>query len=238
MLAHGQIINPTQNGLLAALRPDEYERLRRHFEPIHLPQGKVIYEASGAVRHVYFLTGGVASLLSTTADGSTVEVAMIGSEGFLGIPAVLQADVSPYRIIVQVRGGGVRLRAGLLRDEFDRCGHFQRLLLRYTHALLTHVSQSAVCNRFHTVEERLCRWLLVTRDCVCSDSFDLTQEFLSYMLGVPRTSVTAVAGALQRAGLIRYRRGRITITNGAGLGATSCECYWVIRDEMSRHLAA
>jgi CRP-like cAMP-binding protein len=238
MASPKHIINPRQNRLLAALRPDEYERLRQRFEPTHLPKGRVIYEAGDVVRHVYFLTGGVASHLSSTAGGATVEMAMVGSEGFLGVPAVLQANISPHQVIVQIRGGALRLRAGLLRDEFERCGRLRELLLRYTHALLAQVSQSAVCNRFHTVEERLCRWLLVTRDRVRSDAFDLTQEFLSYMLGVPRTSVTAVASALRRAGLIRYSRRRILITDRTGLEAASCECYRVISDEMSRYLAA
>lgn len=232
------VINPAQNRLLAALRPDEYERLSRRFEPAHLPKGRVICEVGDVVRHVYFLTGGVASLLSSTAGGTTVEMAMVGSEGFLGVSAVLQADASPHRVIMQTRGGALRLRVGLLRDELDRCGRLQTLLLRYAHALLTHVSQSAVCNRFHTVEQQLCRWLLLTRDRLRSNAFDLTQESLSYMLGAPRTSVTAVAGALRREGLIRYSRGRIVITDGPGLEASACECYRVISEEMRRYQAA
>lgn len=233
-----QIISPTKNRLLAALPREEFERLRAHLERIHLPKGKVIYEAGDRVRHAYFVTAGMASLLSSTHDGSTVEVAMVGSEGMVGLPAVLGVETSPYRIMVQIRGDAARVTARIIRETLDDSRVLRDLLLRYSHAVLMQVSQSAVCNRFHTIEQRFARWLLVTRDRTGSDSFELTQEFLSHMLGTPRTSVTAAAAALQRAELIRYSRGRITVTDLAGLEHASCECYMIVKRGIDSFLAA
>lgn len=177
------------------------------------------------MRHAYFPFDGIVSLLSMTEDGETIEVAMVGNEGMIGVPIVLRASITPYRTVVQRPVDAMRIKAEVLTKEFNRGGRFQDLLLRYAHALLTHVSQSAVCGRFHPVEARLGRWLLVTRDRVNSDNFQYTQEFLSHMLGTPRTVVSTAACNLQDAGLIRYRRGRITILDRQGLEAAACECY-------------
>lgn len=238
MPSPAKLLTPASNLILAALRRDEHERLRHHSEHIHLTKDTVLYHAGDSVSHVYFLTAGMVSLLSTTEDGSTVEVAMVGTEGVIGIPAILRINHTPYQVKVQIPGSAVRVRATIVREVFDGCGQLQDLLLRYTHALLTQVTQSAVCNRFHTVEERLCRWLLVTRDRVDSDTFYLTQESLSHMLGAPRTSITMVAVALQRTGLIAYSRGKITILDREGLSAESCECYRLVKKEIAYFLAA
>jgi CRP-like cAMP-binding protein len=233
-----QIISPLMNRLLAGLPREEYGRLQPHMERVPLPKGKVIYGAGDTVRHAYFPTRGMVSLLSSTSDGSTVEVAMVGSEGMTGLPAVLRVETSPYQVMVQIRGDAVRVSARAVRRAFDQSPVLRDLLLRYAHAVLMQVSQSAVCNRFHTTEQRLARWLMVTRDRTGSDSFELTQEFLSHMLGAPRTSVTAVAAAFQRSGLIRYSRGRITVTDLARLEITSCECYGVVKHGIDSFIAA
>ena len=233
-----QIIAPARNRLLAALPREEYERLRPHLSRVPLPKGKIVYEAGDSVRHSYFLTSGMLSLLSSARDGSTVEVALVGVEGMAGLPAVLRVERSPYRVMAQIRGEALRVASRRTREAFDDSPVLRDLLLRYAHSLLTQVSQSALCNRFHTVDERLCRWLLVTRDRAGSDSFELTQEFLSHMLGVPRTSVTTAAATLRRAGLIRYSRGRITVTDLAGLEAASCECYQMVKQIADKFMAA
>lgn len=229
---------PFENRVLASLPREEYERLRPHLEPVRLAPGKILYDAGDVVRHAYFPKGGMVSLLSITEDGRTVEVGMIGDEGVAGISVVLRVNRAPYQVMVQLQAGAMRIKGEALRREFDRGGKLQDLLLRYTHTLLTQVAQSAACNRFHTVEERLCRWLLIGRDRVQTDTLQLTQEFLSHMLGVPRTSVTMIAGSLQRDGLIRYSRGKITILDPGGLETASCECYQVVREEIGHFLAA
>jgi len=229
---------PPENRLLTALPRGEYERLVPHFERVYLPQGKVISEVGDHLRHAYFPFGGVISLLSMTENGETIEVAMVGNEGVVGVPIILRAGVTPYRTMVQIPGDAVRIRAEALARECGQGGRLQDLLLRYAHALLAHVSQSAVCGRFHTVEARLGRWLLVTRDRVNSDSFQYTQEFLSHMLGTPRTVVSIAACKLQDAGLIRYRRGRITILDRRALEAAACECYRAVLKEISQIIAA
>jgi CRP-like cAMP-binding protein len=226
------------NRLLAALPRDEYERLSPHLELVRLAPGQILYNVGDAVRHAYFPKGGMLSLLSITETGRTIEVGMIGNEGMAGIPIILSSGPAPYLVMVQLPCNALRIREGALMAEFKRGGRLQELLLRYTHALLTQVAQSAACNRFHTVEQRLCRWLLVSRDRVRADTLHLTQEFLSHMLGVPRTSVTAVAGALQERGLISYRRGKITILDRSGLKDTSCECYRRVREGVRQLLAA
>lgn len=226
------------NSLLGALPREEYERLSPHLELVSLKPGRVLYHAGDAVSHAYFPKGGMICLLSTTESGRTIEVAMIGSEGMAGVPIILRCEAAPYQVMVQLAGNALRIRAGALRAEFDRGGRLQHLLLRYTHAVLTQVAQSAACNRFHTVEERLCRWLLVSRDRIQTDTVRLTQEFLSDMLGTPRSSVTAVAATLQREGLIDYSRGKITILDRPAMEAASCECYRLVRDEIGHFLAA
>lgn len=229
---------PLSNLLLAALPRNEYERLSPHLHRVRLAKGRLLYHAGDPVRHAYFPTSGMCSLLATTEKGALLEVGMVGNEGLIGLPAVLRINVMPFQVIVQIEADAFRLRADVLRAEFDRNGRLQDLLLKYAHALLTQVSQSAVCNRFHTIEERLCRWLLISQDRVQTDTVHLTQEFLSYMLGVPRTGVTLAAGNLQKRRLIGYGRGRITILDRARLERAACECYRVVRAETERVLAA
>lgn len=229
---------PFENLVLAALPRSEYERLRPFLQTVKLAQGKVLYNAGDTIRHVYFLKGGMASLLSLTEDGSSVEVGMMGNEGMVGIPVILRMGTAPYQVVVQLSANAERLRSDVLHTEFNRGGRLQDLLLHYMHTLLTQISQSAACNRFHTVEERLCRWLLISRDRIQTEYIPLTQEFLSQMMGSPRTSVTAIAGNLQRAGLIRYSRGKVRIIDQPGLEAASCECYRIVREEISHYLAA
>lgn len=227
-----------RNMLLTALPRAEYERLLPALEPIRLPRNAVLYETHSAIRHAYFLTGGMVSLLSTTEDGKTIEVGMIGNEGIVGIPVILGMSDAPYRTTVQIPVTALRVGAGALREEFNRRGMLHTLLLRYTHTLVTQLSQSAVCNRFHTTEERLCRWLLTSRDRVRSDTLSLTQETISQMLGTPRTGVTMTAGILQSNGLISYSRGKIKIIDRRGLEDAACECYGVVRREFEHLLAA
>lgn len=229
---------PPENQLLAALPAHEYARLRPHLEAVRLAQGKVLFEAGDAVRHAYFPLSAIASLLSMTESGETVEVAMVGFEGMVGVTAVLRVGVTPYRCMVQIPGDALRVRADALRAQCAGGGRLQELLLRYTYALLAQVSQSAVCNRFHTVEARFGRWLLMLRNRVRSDTFHLTQEFIAHMLGTPRTVVTAAANRMQDAGFIRYKRGRITILDRPGLESAACECYEAVLRELTDFLAA
>lgn len=229
---------PGRNRILAALTREEYGRLVPELAPVRLPRGRVIWEAGDNAQYAYFLMGGMVSLISVTGEGDGVEVGMIGDEGLAGISALLGFNAIPYRVVVQLPAAAMRIGVGPLRREFARGGRLQELLLRYLHTLLTQVSQSASCIRFHTTDERLARWLLTTRERARSDTLHLTQAFLSQMVGVPRTSVTAVAVKLQRAGLIRYRRGVITVVDRRGLERASCECYGVISEGLSRYLAA
>jgi CRP-like cAMP-binding protein len=225
------------NQLLSSLPPQEYESLSRHLEHVPLPPGKILFNMGDPIRYAYFPTGGQVSLLSLTEDGMTVEVAMGGNEGVIGVPVILRMSTAPYTAMVQIGdGGALRVRSDVLRQEFDRGGRLQDLLLRYTHVLLTQVSQSAICNRFHSLEERLSRWLLLANDIARQDTFHLTQEFIAHMLGTPRTGVTMAAGALQKAGLIRYSRGRIHVLNRKGLEKSSCECYQIVRKEFDSFL--
>ncbi|HEX8636199.1 MAG TPA: Crp/Fnr family transcriptional regulator [Pyrinomonadaceae bacterium] len=228
----------TKNQLLAALPRHEYERLAPHLEPMHLPQGKTLAYPGDAIRYAYFPANGMISLLSTTEAGRAIEVAMVGHEGFSGVPIILRVGVAPYWSVVQIPSDVLRISATALRKEFERGEQLHDLLLKYTYALLTHVTQSAVCNSFHTVQERFCRWLLISRDHVKSDTINLTQEFISQMLGTARTGVTMAAVPLQDAGLIRYRRGKITILNRPGLESAACECYTIIRKEIGQNLVA
>lgn len=227
-----------ENRLLAALPAGEYRRLLPHLEPVRLPQNKILYSAGEAVRHAYFLRGGMVSLVSVTADGRAVEVGMIGNEGLVGVPVVLRTNTSPYQSIVQLPANAMRISGHVLRAEFDRGGRLHDLLLRYLHTLLYQISQSATCNRFHTMEERLCRWLLVSRDRAQTATLRLTQEFLSQMIGAPRTRVTLIAVRLQEAGLISYSRGQVVIRDRGGLEALSCECYGVVREQIGQFIAA
>jgi CRP-like cAMP-binding protein len=227
-----------KNRLLATLPYQEYERIRPHLEFVHLSKRRALYEAGDVITHAYFLNNGVGCLLGITQGGATVEMAMVGNEGMLGVPVVLGADKTPCRIMVQIPGDAMKIRANVIRAEFKRGGELHDLLLSYTHALFTQISQSAVCNRFHTTEKRLSRWLLITHDRVHGDTFHLTQEIISYMMGTPRTGVTMAAGVLQDAGLIRYKRGKITILDRAGLEEAACECYRIVAESLEDFLAA
>jgi len=230
---------PLRNRLLAALPTHEFEHLRPHLEPVHLPKGRIIYHAGDIVRDGYFINDGQVSLLSITKEGTTIEVAMIGYEGAIGLPIVWRRNQTPYQVMVQIPvRSAFKIKAEALRNEFDRGGKFQDLLLRYTQVLFTQVSQSAVCNHFHTSTQRLARWLLIANDLVRSNTFNLTHEFISHMLGTPRTGVTMAAGMLQKMGLIAYSRGKITVLNRPGLAKESCECYEIIRDSFDHFLDA
>jgi CRP-like cAMP-binding protein len=227
---------PVANRLLAALPKKEYQRLLPELEEVEMPFAEVLYEPGERIRHVYFPNESIVSLLAEVANRSTLEIGLIGNEGMSGISVFMGVDTSPHRAIVQGAGTARRMEAAVLRKESDRMGSLHHLLHLYAHTLLTQVSQSAVCNRFHTVDARLARWLLMTGDRLGTDEFRLTQDFISNMLGVRREGVTAAAGRLQEQGLISYVRGRITILDRLGLEATVCECYKVINDEYDRLL--
>jgi CRP-like cAMP-binding protein len=229
---------PAGNRLLAALPRAECERLIPHLDLVHLPRGKILFEAGALIRHAYFPLQGVISLLGMTENGETVEVAMVGNEGMVGIPVILGIKVALHRSMVQIPADVLKIRSEVISLEFNRNGKLQGLLLGFTHSLIAQISQSATCNRFHTVEKRLSRWLLVIDDRVRYQTFYLTQEFIAQMLGTPRTVVTVAANKLQDAGFIRYRRGRITILNRQGLESAACECYGIVTNEISRFLAA
>lgn len=227
---------PIENRLLAALPASEYQRLIPHVEFVSLSLKQIIYEPGEPITHIYFPHQAIVSLVSTMSDGSTVEVGLVGSAGMVGIPVFLGGNTTTTDAFVQVPGSGMRMEAKWLLAEFNRGGPLQSLLLRYTQALHTQVSQTAACNRLHTVEERLARWLLQVSDSVQSDQFQLTQEFISQMLGTRRSGVTVAASTLQQAGMIRYARGKITVLNREVLQATACECYEVVKDEEARLL--
>jgi len=229
---------PTQNRLISTFPADVCDRLRPNLLPVTLSLGEVVYEAGGRPEYVYFPIGAVVSLLYTMEDGATAEVGLTGSDGIVGIALFLGGDTTPNRAIVQIAGGAYKMRASVLQDEFARGGAVQQLLLRYTQALITQISQTAVCNRLHPVEKRLCRWLLLSHDLVQSDELAMTQEFISNMLGGRRESVTVAAARLQDSGLIRYSRGHITILDRAGLESAVCECYRIVRNEFDRLLGA
>ncbi|HYD60244.1 MAG TPA: Crp/Fnr family transcriptional regulator [Noviherbaspirillum sp.] len=228
--------NPQQNHLLAALPPEEFGRLQPHLELVPMPLGKVLYESGSQMQHVYFPTTSIVSLLYVMEDGASAEIAMVGNEGILGIALFMGGGTTPSRAVVQSAGYGYRLRADFLKDEFNRAGPMLHLLLRYTQALITQMAQTAVCNRHHSVDQQLCRWLLMSLDRLSSNELFMTQELIANMLGVRREGVTEAAGKLQSAGLIHYRRGHITVVDRAGLEARACECYQVVKKEFDRLL--
>lgn len=230
MSDHNQNKAKVENQILSALPESELGRLTSHLKYVELPYGHRIYAFQTPIDDVYFLNSGMVSLLSTTEEGNIIEVGMVGNEGMIGIPIIMGARVTPYEVIVQAQGTAMKIRGDLLRAELHNRGKLQDLLLHYTYSLILQLSQSAVCNRFHSVEKRLCRWLLTTRDRVKSDNFRLTHEFMAHMLGSRRQGVTESANALQKAGLITYNRGYLTILNSKRLELTSCECYKIIKD--------
>src|SRR6266581_2879834 len=228
--------NPYQNHLLNALPTSDYERLASHLELIPMRLGEVLYEPGVQLRYVYFPTTSIVSLLYVMEDGASAEIAIVGNEGILGISLFMGGETTPSRAVVQSAGHAFRLKAQRLKDEFGRFGPMLQLLLRYTQALITQMSQTAVCNRHHSVDQQLCRWLLLSLDRLASNELAMTQELIANMLGVRREGVTEAAGKLQDAGLIRYRRGRITVIDRPGVEARACECYHVVKMEFDRLL--
>ncbi|NVK40991.1 MAG: Crp/Fnr family transcriptional regulator [Oceanospirillaceae bacterium] len=228
--------DPRQNHLLAALPADQYARLRPYLERVPLPLGRAIYESGRELRHVYFPTDSIVSLLYVMLDGASAEVAVVGNEGIIGIALFMGGETMPNRAVVQSAGHAYRLPGERLKLEFQASIALQHLLLRYTQALLTQMAQTAVCNRHHTLDQQLCRWLLLSHDRLPSDELLMTQELIANMLGVRREGVTAAASKLQAAGLIHYHRGHITVVDRAGLEARTCECYEVVKREYDRLL--
>ncbi len=227
---------PPVNRLLALLSSRDNAALRPHLERLPLDYKQSLYRADKPVDFVYFIEAGVGSLVNTMANGQAAEVGTIGNEGIVGLPIVLGDDQAPTAVYVQVPGSGLRMKASLFKRELARSPTMQVVMLRYVHALFNQVAQSAACNHFHSLEQRCCRWLLMTRDRMDSDKFLLTQEFLAMMLGVQRPGVSIAAGGLQRAGLINYSRGNVAILDGVGLKKRSCECYGVSKREFDRLL--
>jgi CRP-like cAMP-binding protein len=230
--------DPRQNRLLAALPKAEWARWQPQIEPTEMPLGKVLYESGSTMTHVYFPTTSIVSLLYVMENGASAEIAVVGHEGIVGISLFMGGESTPSRAVVQSAGQGFRLQANLMLQEFNRAGPVLHLLLRYTQALITQMAQTAVCNRHHSLDQQLCRWLLLSLDRLHSDEIVMTQELIANMLGVRREGVTEAAGHLQEAGLIRYRRGRITLLDRARLEARTCECYAVVKREYDRLLPA
>jgi CRP-like cAMP-binding protein len=236
MSASARPNGPVENRLLAALPGDEYERLLPGFHQVSLALGEVVYEFGGHLDYVFFPTTAIISLLYTMANGTSAEMGLTGNDGMVGIALFMGGGTMPNRAVVQSGGGAIRMKAKVLQDEFARGGQFQHVLLRYTQALITQISQTAVCNRLHTVEQQLCRWLLLSHDRVPGDELIMTQELIADMLGVRREGVTVAAGRLQDAGAISYVRGHIKILDRKLLEETVCECYRVVKDEFDRLL--
>jgi CRP-like cAMP-binding protein len=227
---------PKDNRLLAALPEASYEALLPSLEGVSLPLGMVVYESGGTQSYVYFPTSSIVSLLYVLEDGSSAEIAVTGCEGLVGISLFMGGETTPSRAVVQSAGHGYRLRANVLRKEFESGGALQHLLLRFTQALITQMTQTAVCNRHHAVDQQLCRWLLLSLDRLPGNELVMTQELIANMLGVRREGVTEAAGKLQAEGLIRYSRGRITVLDREHLEARVCECYAVVKREYDRLL--
>jgi CRP-like cAMP-binding protein len=228
--------DPRQNHLLAALSAAERKRVYVHLELAPLPLGDVLYESGNYLPYVYFPTDSIVSLLYVMADGASAEIAVVGNEGIIGIALFMGGETMPNRAVVQSAGHAYRLKGQLLKEEFNRSGVLQHLLLRYTQALLTQMAQTAVCNRHHSVDQQLCRWLLLSLDRLPSNELTMTQELIANMLGVRREGVTEAAGKLQSTGLIHYSRGRITVVDRARLEEQACECYRVVKQEFDRLL--
>jgi CRP-like cAMP-binding protein len=223
-----------QNNLLEALPESDWRRLQPGFQLVRLALGQVIYESGAALDYVYFPTTAIVSLLYVLADGGSTEIAVVGNDGIVGVALFMGGNTTPSRAVVQSAGMAYRLRAVLLKDEFARGGEMQHVLLRYTQALITQMAQTAVCNRHHTIDQQLCRWLLLSLDRLASADLSMTQELIANMLGVRREGVTEAAGNLQRAGLIRYSRGHITALDRAGIELRCCECYAIVKRETDR----
>jgi len=228
--------DPGQNHLLRALPAVESERLFPHLELVSMPLGNVLYESGTTLRHVYFPTTSIVSLLYVMEDGASAEIAVVGNEGMVGVALFMGGETTPSRALVQSAGFAYRLKGQVLKEEFHRATALQHLLLRYTQALLTQMAQTAVCNRHHSVDQQLCRWLLLSLDRLPSNKLSMTQELIANMLGVRREGVTEAAGKLQTDGLIRYSRGHITVLDRPRLERQCCECYQVVKREFDRLL--
>jgi CRP-like cAMP-binding protein len=227
---------PRQNHLFASLPAEIAARLSPHLELMSLPLGDVLYESGGQLKYVYFPTTAIISLHYVMENGASAEIAGVGNEGVLGVSIFMGGNTTPSQATVQTGGYGYRLKVAVMMEEFDRAGPMLRLMLRYTQALMTQMSQTAVCNRHHSVEQQLCRWLLLTLDRLPSNELTMTQELIASMLGVRREGITEIAGNLQREGLISYRRGHITVLDRSGLESHACECYDVVKKEFNRLL--
>lgn len=225
------------NRLLSALPAADYRRLAPALEFVNLTRGEILYDSGDEMPYVYFPISSIVSLIYTTADGATAEMGLIGRCGMVGVSVILGGRTTPHQAVAQIAGGAFRVKAKFIREELAGGGDLQRVLLCYTQSLLTQISQVAVCNRLHSFEQRMCRWLLFSHDCVMQDEIILTQEILSHLLGVRREGVTVTAGRLQDAGLISYARGHIQILDRQGLERNTCECYEVVKDEYERLLA-
>ena len=229
--------DPGQNNVLAALEPAARDRLYPHLQLVAMPLGRVLYESGDTLRHVYFPTDCIVSLLYVMENGASAEISVVGNEGLIGIALFMGGETTPSRAIVQSAGHAYRLIGQVLKDEFHRNGHMQLQLLRYTQALITQMAQTAVCNRHHSVDQQLCRWLLMSLDRLPSNELTMTQELIANMLGVRREGVTEAAGKLQKLGVIRYARGKITVLDRPKLEELCCECYAVVKKETDRLLA-
>ena len=224
------------NHLLAALPDEEFDRLRPELKPVSLALGEVIYESGEQLDHVYFPTTAIISLLFIMENGSTAEIGMAGNDGLVGIALFMGGSTTPNRAVVQSAGNAYKIRAKALRFEFHLAGQFQNILLRYTQYLMTQISQTAVCNRLHSVEQQLCRWLLINHDLLQTNKLIMTHDLIANMLGVRREGVSIAAGHLQQQGLIKYVRGTITMIDRPGLEMAACECYQVVKEEYDRLL--
>jgi CRP-like cAMP-binding protein len=229
-------VTPQHNRLLAALPNVDLERLQSHLTLVSLPLGTALYESGVALQHGYFPLDSIVSLLYVMADGASAEIAVVGNDGVVGVSLFMGGETTPSRAVVQSAGHAYRLEAERLKAEFMRAGALQQLLLRYTQALLTQMAQTAVCNRRHSLDQQLCRWLLLSLDRLPSNELVMTQELIANMLGVRREGVAEAAGKLQDSGLIQYSRGRIVVLDRAGLEAQTCECYAVVKKESDRLL--
>jgi CRP-like cAMP-binding protein len=227
---------PLDNHLLRALAPEDLQRLAPQLELVPMKLGHALYESGGTLQYVYFPVAGIVSMLYVTKAGASAELAVVGCEGMIGISLFMGGETTPNRAVVQSACEAYRLNAARLKSEFARGESMHLRLLRYTQALITQISQTAVCNRHHSVEQQLCRWLLLSLDRLPGNELKMTQELIANMLGVRRQGVTEAAGALERRGLIRYKRGAITVLDRAGVEAQACECYAVVRDEYRRLL--
>jgi CRP-like cAMP-binding protein len=229
-------VNPAHNRLLAALPKIELERLQPHLTPVSLSLGTPLYESGVALQHGYFPIDSIVSLLYVMADGASAEIAVVGNDGVIGVSLFMGGETTPSRAVVQSAGHAYRLDSQWLKSEFARAGALQKLLLRYTQALLTQMAQTAVCNRRHSLDQQLCRWLLLSLDRLPSNELVMTQELIANMLGVRREGVAEAAGKLQDSGLIQYSRGRIVVLERAAIEARTCECYAVVKRESDRLL--